>query len=380
MRQGCQSTMLRPEVIAIGMTASLSGRYAEQGTQALAGAHAWVEDTNRTGGISLEPEGGPVSVRLVFYDDESDPRRCEALTERQIIEDKVDILLGPYSSGLSLTAATVAERYGRVLWNHGGASDSIYQRGLRCVVGILTPASRYFHGIIEMVRSVHPNAESVAIVYSTAWVFPEDVALGAEEYSRQRGFHMVRRYSYAAGTPDFLPILRRLKGDCPDLILGVGRIEDDLRFAKQLHDQRVPFREVGLVATPIVSFKEVLGSAAESFLGPSQWEPGGALHADYGPSPEMVLKRLSTLRARGVDYIMAQAYAGCLVAQRCGEATGSLDNFKLRQAAEGLDFTTFYGRFQIDPSTGRQVGHAMVVVRWQGGKKVVVWPRRRVGR
>ena len=75
---------------------------------------------------------------------------------------------------------------------------------------------------------------------------------------------------------------------------------------------------------------------------------------------------------------MAQAYAGCLVAQRCVEAAGCLDNSKMRQAAERLDFTTFYGRFKIDPSTGRQVGHSMVVVRWRGDKKVVVWPRGRI--
>ena len=80
----------------------------------------------------------------------------------------------------------------------------------------------------------------------------------------------------------------------------------------------------------------------------------------------------------GVDYSMAQAYAGCLVAQRCVEAAGCLDNSKLRQAAERLDFTTFYGRFKIDPSTGRQVGHSMVVVRWRGDKKVVVWLRGRI--
>ena len=65
--------MRRPDVVTIGVTASLSGRYAEQGSLALAGANAWVEDTNRTGGISLELEGGQVPVRFVFYDDESDP-------------------------------------------------------------------------------------------------------------------------------------------------------------------------------------------------------------------------------------------------------------------------------------------------------------------
>jgi hypothetical protein len=208
-------------------------------------------------------------------------------------------VLGPYSSGLSLIAATVAERYGKVLWNHGGASDSIYQHGFRSVVGILTSASWYFRGIIEMVRNDYPKAESVAIVYSTAGAFPKDVALGAEEYARKMGFDIVHRHPYAPRTQDFLPILRRLEEDRPGLILGVGRIEDDLRFAKQLHERSVPLQEVGLVAASIASFKNSLGSAAESFLGPSQWEPGGALDADYGPSPARVMKRLSTLRNRG---------------------------------------------------------------------------------
>ena len=69
---------------------------------------------------------------------------------------------------------------------------------------------------------------------------------------------------------------------------------------------------------------------------------------------------------------MAQAYAACLVAQRCGEEAGTLDE-SLRHAAGRLDFTTFYGRFRID-AAGRQVGHVMPVVRWNRGRKVVVWP------
>ena len=36
--------------------------------------------------------------------------------------------------------------------------------------------------------------------------------------------------------------------------------------------------------------------------------------------------------------------------------------------------TTFYGRFRINPGTGRQEGHAMPVIQWRGGGKVPVWP------
>ena len=76
----------------------------------------------------------------------------------------------------------------------------------------------------------------------------------------------------------------------------------------------------------------------------------------------------------GVDYPMVQAYAGGLVAQRCLEIAGTLDQHALRQVASTLDFTTFYGRYRIDPGTGRQLGHRMPVVQWQGGRKVVIWP------
>ena len=52
---------------------------------------------------------------------------------------------------------------------------------------------------------------------------------------------------------------------------------------------------------------------------------------------------------------MAQAYAAGLVAQRCVEQAGTLEDQVLRETAGKLDFSTFYGRFRIDPITGRQV-------------------------
>ena len=39
-----------------------------------------------------------------------------------------------------------------------------------------------------------------------------------------------------------------------------------------------------------------------------------------------------------------------------------------------LDFMTFFGRWKIDPETGKQIGHEMIIMQWQGGKKVIVWP------
>jgi branched-chain amino acid transport system substrate-binding protein len=338
------------------------------------GAQAWVEATNRTGGIWLHGSSAQLPLRLTSYDDASEPEQCAMLTERLITEDQVDILLGPYSSGLALRAAEVAQRLQRVLWNHGGASEAIYTRGFAWVVGILSPPSTYFHSVIDFVRQTRPSVSDAAIVHSTAGAFPKDVAGGAAQYCQQQAFETVHTYPYSAGTTDFAPILKQLESTAPALVLSVGRIEDDLRFATQYLQHRILAGLVGLIVTPLTLFRDALGRAAVSFVGPSQWEPAMVTAPEYGPSSEEVLACLIARHPAGVDYPMAQAYAGGLVAQRCIEIAGTLDQHALRQAASRLDCTTFYGRYRIDPRTGRQLGHRMPVVQWQGGRKVVIWP------
>ena len=119
-------------------------------------------------------------------------------------------------------------------------------------------------------------------------------------------------------------------------------------------------------------FPHALGTHAEGFLGPSQWEPGLAYVPDFGPGPD---EATEGIRAQGAppDYPAAQAYAACLIAQRCLEEAGA-DDESLWRAACALDCGTFFGRFHIDPATGLQVGHEMVLVQWRQGRKLVVWP------
>ena len=368
------SSTAKDGYISIGMTASLTGRYAYPGRQALIGVQAWIQDTNVSGGIRLGVSGPQLPVRLVYYDDASEGLRCAEVARQLIVEDRVDILMGPYSSGLSLRAATVAQRHGRILWNQGGASESIYTSGSEWVVGVLTPASMYFHGVLEMVRQRCPSAGKVAIVHSTAGAFPKDVASGAAEHSRALGFDTVCAHPYGAGTKDFGPILSRLNRDRPDVVLAVGRIEDDIRFAQQFVESDASVPAVALIVTPLALFKDALGEQVDGFLGPSQWEPNVVKTPDFGPSSPDVVRSLRAKGHSAVDYPMAQAYAGCLVAQRCIEEAGSLDQSAVWRAAGQLDFTTFYGRFLIDSATGRQIGHRMPVVRWERGEKAVVWP------
>ncbi len=101
--------------LKIGMAVSLSGQFQTQGRQALSGLQAWAADVNRAGGIRVSPKS-PVPVSLLYYDDASNRKQVRQATERLITRDRVDILLGPYSSMLAAAAADVAESHEKLLW------------------------------------------------------------------------------------------------------------------------------------------------------------------------------------------------------------------------------------------------------------------------
>ena len=124
--------------IKFGVAISLSGRYSVQGMESFEGLNLWVKDANQPGGILVKKNGKKLPVNLIYYDDESSVDKCQRLVERLIVEDKVDVLIGPYSSGLTLSAAPIAEKYKKTLWNHGGSSAEIFKKGFRYIVSIIT--------------------------------------------------------------------------------------------------------------------------------------------------------------------------------------------------------------------------------------------------
>ena len=361
-------------LLKVGISASLSGQFQVQGRQALAGLQAWAADVNQAGGVSLGNTGPMVQVSVIHHDDSSRPARAKLATQRLISHDKVDLIFGPYSGVLARAAVEVAESAQRVIWNQGGATDDIYQQGYRWVVGVLTPASQYLTGLLPLIRDADPKATSVGLLRAGTGAFPRVITQEVHRQADLLGFQVSYLREHPASLDDFSGIVEEIRETGPDVLVAVGRIHNDLEFARALARRPIALRAVAVVAAPIQQFRDTLGDDVDGFIGPSQWEPAGKYPHDYGPSVQQVLDSLAKQRQGPVDYPMAQAYAAGLVAQRCLERAGSLDDGALRQAAADLDFSTFYGRFKIDPVTGRQMGRSTLLVQWQQGRKVILWP------
>src|SRR3989304_9049696 len=99
--------------IAVGMAISLSGKYDVLGSRNLQGARMWADWVNEQRGIFVKERGKRLPVKVIWYDDKSERGTVVQLTEKLIVEDRVDFIIGPYGSGLNLAALAGTERHGR---------------------------------------------------------------------------------------------------------------------------------------------------------------------------------------------------------------------------------------------------------------------------
>lgn len=371
------------EKIVIGHPVCISGKYAEAGEQALGGTKAIVKWVNEVYG-GVEIAGAKVPLKYVYYDTESKKEMVTSLIEWLVEVDKVDFIMAPYSSGLTLAGAPVAERYAILYMDHGGASDQIFQQGYKYIVQTIGPATRYHVGTLDMVSSVAPGAKSVALAYEDS-EFARMTLQGAKEHAAKLGFEIVFERTYPTGVTDLTPLLSDLKVSKPQIVIGGGHYEDGELFCRQMADLDINVKALSLIASATLpAYYEALGTTAEGAMGPSHWEYGVTYSAEgartvgldwIGPSQdEFVALFQKTLGKEMIpDYHAAEAGAAILALVKAIEMADSVDSDKVRAAHTDLEFMSFYGAWDVD-ETGLQVGHTMVVMQWQNGKRVIVWP------
>ena len=85
--------------IVIGSAISLTGKYATNGVHAQNGYEFAIQKIKDAGGVNVD--GKCYNFKVIYYDDESKGDRGATLAERLISQDKVQYMLGPYSSGMT---------------------------------------------------------------------------------------------------------------------------------------------------------------------------------------------------------------------------------------------------------------------------------------
>ncbi len=351
------------------------------GRQAEAALRLLAADLNASAGVRVGGEFHEVALECV--DDASDARRCAEIYRAMVAERRADLLMGPYSSALVRAAAPIAEEARMVLINHGGAADGLYERGWRMIVGVLSPASSYLTGFIRLLATLKFWRKRLAIVAQNS-PFASAVAGGAERaaaerVARRRGVRVRVKWNGEfdpATTPaNLFPALRRNRVNA---LLSAGSFAHDVAVIRAIAASQLDIPVLACVAAGVERFGIELGEHAEGIVGPSQWEESAQLKPAIGPAPAAFARRM---RAAGAacDYVAAQAFAAGLLAKAALEAAGALDQERIRSAFSNLRTSTLFGDFAIDPATGRQDGHKMLLVQWHRASKVIIEPEPDAG-
>jgi branched-chain amino acid transport system substrate-binding protein len=315
--------------------------------------------------------GPRLPLRLIALDDGSRAEHAKENVLRLLTEDRVDLLLGPYSSGLTRAVAPLAERHGKILWNHGGSSDAIADEGWRHLMSVPSPASDYLRALPLLVKRRDPTVTRISVVYAETGSFAAHVARGVTEAAKAAAFDVVRLIPFEPPLRDPGALLEDAIAGEPDLLVGVGRFQDDVTMVRR-RDLLGGVKSLVFVGAGLDTFYEEVGDPAEGVIGPSQWEPAVDDPPRTGPTSEWFCSEFEKRGHRRPGYPAAQAFAVGVVIMECVRRAGSLEDEALLSAAHGLDTTTLYGRFQLDPITSRQVGHRVLLVQWRNGRKVVI--------
>lgn len=362
--------------IKFGATMSLTGGLAAEAKTAKDGYDFIADAINKKGGIPVGKKH--YKVEIVYYDDQSNANNAVQLYDKLITQDKVDFLLGPYSSGVTLATSTEAEKYKIPMVDAHAATPAIYERGYKYLFGTLNVIDQYTAPLFQMMKMIKgPNAPKTVAIMAENALAPQAFASSAAAQAKKYGFQVVYQQSFPNPTADFSPLLTAVQQAKPDIVLTGGYTLGMIGLVKQaaqLHMQ-VP-AWMFMLGPTVPGFLPSVGREGEYLMEPIQWAANfnPTIHDEiFGWNAKAFSKAF--FRAKGYlpDYHPPQSAAALEVYYKALNQVGSLDKQKVRDAIAKIHLRSFYGNVCFN-KLGEESCKSMGIAQIQGGHPVVVWP------
>lgn len=366
----------------VGVVTSISGELATGGNVTKRGYDLWAQAVNAQGGIAINGKQYP--VRLFYADAQSQPSQGASAAERLITQEKVDFILGPYSSGVTMAAAPVVEKYKVPMITGSAESPLIWLNKFKYTFGTIPPVS--FTGATPIsTLAALPDPPKTAVILGSNDTFSKATAEAFKAAAEKAGIK-VRKYNIVPAGQDLTPLMSAVRGLRPDLVAFGGHDEELIKLVKSL--QQINYTPKALLMHYGVTepaFIEALGNNSNQVYGASVWTPtaktrGELLWADaasYAAAAEQAYQVPA-------DYTQAGSSAAGIAYQAALQQIGATpplsesERIALVRALEELDVETFYGR--INFATDGEYYHANVgltplTIQIQEQKVLVVGPQ-----
>lgn len=354
--------------IVFGGSVSLSGGLSREGQYTAKGYRLWRDHVNeKYGGIRVG-KNNVRPIKLKLYDDQTKAETAVKLYQKLVSKDRVDFLLGPYSSGLTLAVAPIAEKFEIPMVQANGASDKIFKQGYKYIYGVLSPASQYHAGPVEFASKLkNPNVTKAGIVHVDT-LFTNTIAEGASEKLKEVGIEEAFNISYPEGTNDLSNIVSTIKQRNIQLLIDAGHLPDEILLAKQAASRGVEVPLAVFSGSPISSdFQNNLGKRALGTASTAQWLPQMDLKGPIFGTAQNWTKLWNKRYDANPYYVPAESTAAGVTFQLAIEKAGSTKSEQVKSALDSLDQMTFFGRlrFSSDKMHGANLSKPMATAQLQ---------------
>ena len=366
--------------IILGSAISLTGKYAANGVHAQNGYEYAISKIKEKGGVKVG--GKCYNFKVIYYDDESKGDRGATLAERLISQDKVQYMLGPYSSGMTKAIAPVTEKYKIPMVEAEGASRSLFNKGYKYIFAVLSTSEQYLASAValaaEKAEESGKSASSVKVAIAVENdPFSLDIRAGVSEDAARFGMKVIIDEKLPRDLSDMSAILTKVKLLKPDLLIISGHTKGALTAVRQIGEKNIKVPMIAITHCEAADVTGNFGDTANDILCATQWSETLAYEDElFGTAAEYEMGFKSAYpeyKSKKVPYQTAQATAAVYVFKDAFERANSLDKEKIRDALSATDLKTFYGDIRFS-AAGNNVAKPMVLRQIQNGVYNVVAP------
>ena len=328
-----------PEYINIGLVAPLSGGASDVGNDMKQAAVLAVEEINADGGVYVEEYGEKIPLKLVEGDTQTSPTEGVTAVERLITNDNVVVLVGGFSSGVTLANQVPAA--GKVPYIITGASSSQVTRRTEIDTSYFfhycSTTDDYSQPILQFfVDELKPLVAAdrdlkLALIYRDD-AYGKGVIESSLAYIEDNNLpiELVAQEKYPTDETDFHAYLTKIAEAKPDAVYTVGFVKDTSSVYIQGQ------RDVGLNTIYMAvecnedpAFYELLGEWGDGQLLESKFAPYAAEYTELmGPYKEAYLAKWGEMPGM----MGADTYDGIYLAASAIERAGTLDRTQVRDA------------------------------------------------
>jgi branched-chain amino acid transport system substrate-binding protein len=353
--------------IKIGVPLPLTGGLAGAGSQLQWGIEYATKEANASGGIFGR------KIELVIEDTKGEPNTSATVAAKLGGQDKVDAVVGGFGSTADFALLSAIQRYNLIFVHPGSSSVRLEEN--------FGKYPWYFHvyiwdyhrqkAAVNFFKSV-PGLKTVAIAYEDK-LYGTDGSKFTQQYAKEAGLDVVMNEPFRAGTPDFSPILNRVKSLDPDVLFVIGYSGDNLQIARQ--SQQLGIKPKLIVTQGAGEKRSDYGPAGDGVVVLDLWSS-----KQKTPGLAEWVKKANAARGGEVVSTAVQGYVAMQTLIDAAKAAGKWDRDAIIAKMSETTFDTPYGKVKYGPSDLGGLHQlitekTMIAVQYQSGDGFeVVWP------